>query len=127
MTATSPTAVLIVDDEPDHAFIARRVLLDLAPGVEVEVVSARAGLEELLLGAPQGALVLLDRLLGGIETYPALEVACTARPDLRIALLSAWLTPEEGSRARTAGAYRALEKPGTLQGWRDALRELLEG
>jgi DNA-binding NtrC family response regulator len=119
--------VLIVDDDPDHAFIARHVLLGLAPEMEVRVLSALEGLAAELSAAPAGSLVLLDRLLAGVETYGALEETRAARPDLRVALLSAWLTPEEEERARSAGATAAAEKPATLDGWRALLRGLLGG
>ena len=122
-----PSTVLIVDDDPDHAFIARHVLLGLAPGLEVRVLTTLEGLARELSAAPAGALVLLDRLIAGVETYPVLIEARTARPDLRVAVLSAWLTPEEERRARLAGASTAAEKPGTLDGWRALLGGLLAG
>lgn len=128
MTAEAFTSiVLIVDDDPDHAFIARHVLLGLAPDLEVRVLTALEGLAAELSAAPAGSLVLLDRLLAGVETYGALEETRAARPDLRVALLSAWLTPEEESRAMSAGATATAEKPATLDGWRALLRGLLAG
>ena len=121
------STVLIVDDDPDHAFIARHVLLGLAPDLEVRVLTALEGLAIELSAAPAGTLVLLDRLLAGVETYGALQETRAARPDLRVALLSAWLTPEEKARARAAGATATAEKPATLDGWRTLLRGLLAG
>jgi DNA-binding NtrC family response regulator len=120
-----PMTVLIVDDDPDHAFIARHVLLGLAPELEVRVLTALEGLAIELSAAPAGSLVLLDRLLAGVETYGALAETRAARPDLQVALLSAWLTPEEESRAMSAGATATAEKPSTLDGWRVLLRGLL--
>lgn len=122
-----PSTVLIVDDDPDHAFIARHVLLGLAPDLEVRVLTALDGLARELSTAPAESLVLLDRLLAGVETYAALEEARALRPDLRVALLSAWLTPEEEARAYLAGAATAAEKPATLDGWRALLGGLLAG
>src|SRR5215211_7223712 len=98
-----PSTVLIVDDDADHVFIARHVLHGLAPSIEVRVLTALEGLARELSAAPTGSLVLLDRLIAGIETYPALIETRVARPDLRVAVLSAWLTPEEERRARVAG------------------------
>ena len=122
-----PSTVVIVDDDPDHTFIARHVLLGLAPHLEVRVLTTLEGLARELSAAPAGTLVLLDRLIAGVETYTALTEARAARPDLRVALLSAWLTPEEERRARLAGAAAAAEKPGTLDGWRALLGGLLAG
>ena len=126
-TGALPASVLIVDDDPDHAYIARYVLLGLAPQLEVRIFTALAGLARELAAAPADSLVLLDRLLAGVETYAALEEARAARPDLRVALLSAWLTPEEEQRARSAGATTAAEKPASLDGWRALLGGLLGG
>lgn len=121
MTATH---VLIVDDEADHALIVRHLLGALAPGAVIETIEVADGLAERLRDVPAGAAVLLDRLLGGVETLPVLE-GLAAREDLRVALVSAWLPPEEERRALEAGAFLATTKPATLDGWRALLRELL--
>ncbi len=125
--AAEASAVFIVDDEADHALIARHVLRGLAPNVDVHVLSALEGLAVELASAPVGAAVLLDRMLGGVESYATLRAVLEARPDLRVTLVSAWLTPEEAARARDAGAADAAEKPGTLEGWRALLRVVLAG
>lgn len=120
----SATHVLIVDDEADHALIVRHLLGSLAPGAVIETIEGADGLAERLRAAPDGAIVLLDRLLGGMETLPVLE-DLGGREDLRIAVLSAWLPPEDERRALEAGAFLATTKPATLDGWRALLRELL--
>jgi DNA-binding NtrC family response regulator len=117
--------VFIVDDDVDHAFIARHVLRGLAPDADVRVLHALDGVARELAAAPAGTLVLLDRLLGGVETYGVLAETHATRPDLHVALLSAWLTPEEEARARAAGAAAASEKPSTLDGWRALLGSLI--
>ncbi len=123
--ASMPGAVFIVDDEADHALIARHVLRSLAPDVEVRVLGALEGLARELATAPEGSAVLLDRMLGGVESYPALRESLALRPDLQVTLVSAWLTPEEAGRAREAGATAAVQKPDNLEGWRALFRTLL--
>ncbi len=123
----TPSAVFIVDDEVDHALIARHVLRGLAPDMDVRVLSALEGLAVALASAPPGAAILLDRMIGGVESYATLRAVLEARPDLRVTLVSAWLTPEEAARAREAGAADAAEKPGNLEGWRALFRGLLAG
>ena len=120
-----PTAALIVDDEPDHALIIRRLLADLAPGLPIEVVATLEELQPRLDETPGGALVLFDRLLGGIEVLPALRALANTRSDLTIALLSAWLSEEDEAAALKAGAEVAEQKPTTLEGWRSLLGGLL--
>ena len=87
-----PSAVFIVDDEADHALIATHVLRGLAPEMDVRVLSALEGLAVALASAPAGAVVLLDRMIGGVESYATLRAVLEARPDLRVTLVSAWLT-----------------------------------
>lgn len=123
--AGAPSAVYIVDDEADHALIARHVLRGLAPDLEVRVLPALEGLAVELAAAPAGAAVLLDRMIGGVESYATLREVLVGRPDLRVTLVSAWLTPEEAVRAREAGAAAAQEKPASIEGWRGLFRRLL--
>jgi DNA-binding NtrC family response regulator len=118
--------VVIVEDEIDHAIIIRHVLADVAPGVSVEVMTDPLRLEERLLGVPQGALLLMDRRLGPLESVDLLPLLSASRPDLRIAILSAALPGEERERALRFGAFEAVEKPGSLDGWRGLLRRLLD-
>ncbi|MCC6237132.1 MAG: response regulator [Dehalococcoidia bacterium] len=125
--ATTPRTVFIVDDEADHALIARHVLQGMAPDIDVRVLSALEGLAAELASAPRDSAVLLDRLIGGVESYPTLQEVVAARPDVRVTLVSAWLTPEEARRAREAGASVATEKPGSLEGWRALFRSVLGG
>ncbi len=121
----APGTVFIVDDEPDHALIARHVLRGMAPELEVRVLSTIEGLARELAVAPPGSAVLLDRLLGGVESYATLREVAAGRPDLRFTLVSAWLTPEEAERAREAGAADAAQKPANLDGWRTLFRGML--
>jgi DNA-binding NtrC family response regulator len=120
-----PSAVLIVDDEVDHAFIVRRMLADVAPDLPVEVITHPSGIASRLLEAPEGALVLMDRRLGPTESLDLLPGLREARPDLAVAILSAALVDEDRERALRLGALDAAEKPGTLDGWRTLLTGLL--
>lgn len=123
--ASAAGTVIIVDDEADHALIARHVLRGMAPDLDVRVLSALEGLTSELASAPRDTAVLLDRLIGGVESYATLQQVVTDRPDVRVTLVSAWLTPEEAQRAIDAGATAATEKPGSLDGWRALFRSML--
>ena len=130
MTAVRwPPAVLVIDDEHDHALIVRELLAAAAPGLTVELVSGPdpdpAELPPAIGDAPAGALVRVDRLLAGRECYPLLGRCARERPDLTLAVLSAALSPEERDRALAAGAHEAAQKPATLVEWRGLLGRLL--
>ncbi|MEX2229861.1 MAG: response regulator [Dehalococcoidia bacterium] len=117
--------VVIVDDEVDHAIIIRRVLAAIAPYAAVDVMTDPHAVEDRLIQAPPRALLLMDRMLAGRQSIDLIPGLLRARPDLSIALLSAALSDEDRKRALAAGAVAAAEKPGTLDGWRMLLRELL--
>ena len=122
-----PAALVIVDDNTDHAWIVRHVVADVAPGFPVIAVhdpGLQLGGLEL---APAGAVVLLDRVLLGVDGIALLPALHVARPDLRLVLWSAVLSEQDRARALAAGASAVLEKPLGLEGWRTLLVGLLDG
>ncbi len=125
ISVSQPPAALIVDDEPDHAMIIERVLATLAPALDVRVVALDDLERRLCEEAPAGALVLMDRMLGGREIYGTLHAVRERRDDLTIGLLSASLSDLDRQRALRAGAHEAAEKPASLEGWRTLLGRLL--
>ena len=118
-------AVIVVDDEPDHAMVVRLVLLGLAPHAAVSVVTDTRQMVEDIKAAPKGALVLVDRLLGAYDGAAVVHAVRQARKDLCLVLLSAFMSDEDRERALAAGADAAVEKPGNLAGWRGLLSGLL--
>ena len=122
---SQPPAALIVDDEPDHAMIIERVLATLAPTLDVRIVALDDVERRLCEEAPVGALVLMDRMLGGREVYGTLHAVRERRDDLTIGLLSASLSDLDRERALQAGAHEAAEKPASLDGWRMLLGRML--
>ncbi len=120
------TRVAIVDDEVDHAIICRMVLAQVAPGVAVEVFTDTHELEPKLLGLPPRTLVVIDRVLGRLESFGLVERLLAARDDLTVVLVSAALRAEDRQRALDAGAVQAAEKPGDLPAWRAFFSGLLE-
>ena len=120
-------AVLIVDDEADHALIVEYVFAETAPDLPVESVGSPAEAAQRIVDAPQGALILVDRLFGGADSIPALREMRALRSDLRLVLLSAALSDEDRLAALRSGAERAEEKPRSLKGWRELISALIEG
>lgn len=117
--------VVIVDDDIDHAVIARMVLGTVAPDAAVLTLTDPRGLEASLIAAPQDALVLIDRVLDLAESYPLIRRVGATRPDLRFVMLSAALSAQDATRAREVGVLEAAEKPGSIAGWRELLTRLL--
>jgi DNA-binding NtrC family response regulator len=123
MSAGRP--VLIVDDDPDHAVIARMVVASVAPARAVETCMDPRGAATRLMQAPDSAVVLIDRVLGGAESIPLVRETVAARPDLYLVVLSSSLLPDAQARALAAGAREAVEKPGSLDGWRSLVSGVL--
>lgn len=119
--------IIIVDDDIDHAVIMRTVLSMVAPAADVSVVTDTRDVDAQLLRAPEGAVVFMDRMLPGGEAFPVVAAVTSARPDLRITLLSAALDDVDRDRALRAGAVAGVEKPGSLDGWRALFAEVLGG
>lgn len=125
MTALGPSIVIVVDDV-DHAVIARIVVQRVAPHAAVSVLTDPRSVPFGLIEAPHGALVLMDRMLGGLDVTASLPAICTRRPDLRIVLLSSSLDERARLDALAGGAVSATEKPPTLAGWYALVSSLLD-
>lgn len=122
----APPPIVIIDDDVDHAVIARTVLSMLAPNADVDVITDMRVVAERLKVLPPRTLVLIDRLLDTVESYPLIAELTTNRTDVRVVMLSAAMSPEDARRARDAGAMVAAAKPGGLVAWKSLLSGVLE-
>ena len=118
-------SVVIVDDEVTLAVVMRTLVQQTWPDARVTVFIEPQDLAPRLLEVPVGSVVLMDRRLGGVESYAIIRTLLDARPDVRVAMLSASLGPEEITRARHAGAFAAYEKPAGLSEWRQLLAQVV--
>lgn len=118
-------AILVVDDDADHMLIIRTILSLLAPDAQVQACADGPTLLARLAQMPPGALVLIDRRLGRVESFEVIAEARRRRPDVAIVMLSAALSVADRARALAAGACTAVEKPASLGGWRNVLGALL--
>lgn len=118
--------VLIVDDEIDHAVILRAVIASVAPDSSTDICTDPSRLPGALLEAEPRAVVFIDRLLHGVESFGYLPDVTRRRPDLYVVVLSSALSEEDQQRARSAGAAGAIEKPGSLALWRALVTRVLD-
>ena len=117
--------IVIVDDDDDYVMVARLLLARLAPEAAVTAYGSRAEFLADMQGVARGALVLLDRCLGGSESFDLLPELVRRRPDLDTVMLSARLAPADRARALHAGAIDGAEKPDSVKGWRRFLDRVL--
>lgn len=125
--ALTRPALTVVDDDPDHAAIALHVAARLRPGLRACAEHTVEDGRRAIGSAPPGALVLVDRRLGGADGLELVREASRERPDLRLVLLSAVVTDDVRTDATRAGAFEAAEKPARLDGWMALLERLLPG
>jgi len=126
MTPLRASAVLIVDDDADHAWIVRVMLRTMCPNLPVEVCGDLGVLDLATAALPGGSLVLMDRMIRGAETFDRVVDLHARRPDLAIVMMSAMFTSVDRAYAIACGAREAMEKPSGLDGWRAALRAIVE-
>ena len=101
MNAGRPVA--IVEDDAAHRDLMTHLLSVVAPGTRVSAFDPERG-DELADELPFGALVLLDRRLGARDSLDLVPALLEARADLRIVLMSAFVTPEDRVACLGAGA-----------------------
>lgn len=118
--------ILVVDDDIDHAVILHAVIASVAPESPTDTCTDPSRLPGVLLEAEPGAVVLIDRMLRGVESFGYLPEVTRTRPDLHIVVLSSALSPDDERRARSAGAAAAIEKPGTVAQWRVLVTQALD-
>ena len=120
-----PQHIVIVDDDVDHAVIARLVLGQIAPDMAVEIITDSRFLIDRLLDVPQDALLLVDRTLDRVDGIAVIASLSRRRADLRCIAVSAAMDEHDRTRALEAGAEAAYEKPSTVAGWHRLFASIL--
>ena len=118
--------LLIVDDEPTIRFALSRYLS--RRGFEVDA-TGEDGEARALMSACSYDFALLDLRLGGSGGYEGFALVRFLReraPGTKIALLTAYGSPEVANEARRCGANMLIEKPVSLQEIDRILREHVE-
>ena len=112
--------VFIVDDEPAHAGLIEILIDDIAAGTPTTIVDP-TDVDSIAGSAPFGSQLLLDRRLGTRDSLDVVQHLSEDRPDIRVTLMSAFITESDRIEARAAGASAVFEKPMDLDGWRNQL------
>ena len=116
--------VLIVDDEKN----IRLTLTQATNSLGVVVDTAASGSEALAkLEKCSFGLMLLDLKMPGRSSMEVLDGALLLQPELRVIVFSAHGTPEVAADAIKRGAIDFVEKPFTLEEFRDMLRQAFGG
>lgn len=116
--------IVIVDDDESHRDLIAHLVGMVSPQSPVTPIGPE-DVGELEDVAPFGALILLDRRLGATDSLALIAPLRRVRPDLRVALMSAFVTAEDRAACLEGGATTVFQKPGDVNGWRSILMSLL--
>ncbi len=103
--------VLIVDDDPMVVESCRRILV--AEGIELTVAGSADYAESILIAEAPFDLMLTDIKMPKQDGFHLIARARAAHPDLRVLMMTGYLTPETVERGRQCGANGFIAKPFT--------------
>lgn len=109
MPESTPRHVLLVEDDPDHAWILKALLVAIGFVVLVAVDLARA--REALAAPTTIDAVVLDVVLPDGDGLELCREVKAQRPELPVIVLTAWVSPQSRTAAMAAGADAFLLKP----------------
>jgi two-component system, cell cycle sensor histidine kinase and response regulator CckA len=118
--------VLLIDDEAVLRDVAGRALT--AGGLRVlQASGGQEGLELFQAYRDEIALVLLDRVMPGLDSTETLAAIRQVRPDVKVLLMSGYDRSEALRRFREPDLAGFLQKPYTLHTLLDAVGRALSG
>jgi CheY-like chemotaxis protein len=119
-------AVVLVEDEPDILIILHRSLRDLIGGTSHEVVTCISGADALAQVALRHVpLVITDYKMPGLNGLQLTTAIKETSPDTKVALTTAYATPELERKAREQQVDYYLPKPYQLVQLEAIIREVL--
>lgn len=107
------TKILVVDDEPDVDRLMRQTLRRRLRSGDLELLSARSGVEALALLDDHGdvEIALCDLNMPRMDGFVLLERLRERHPSVRAVMISANGDPASVASARVRGAVDFLVKP----------------
>jgi CheY-like chemotaxis protein len=129
-------AILIVDDDPDDAYLIKRSVLGLHPKPAVQCVTSGTQLKDYLDGEgrytdreafPYPGLILLDLRMPGMNGFEVMEWLKSEplHSTIPVIVVSSFDRQQEIRRSYQLGARTFLSKPVHPENIRDAIRALM--
>ncbi|MDO9285875.1 MAG: response regulator [Aquabacterium sp.] len=109
--------VLVVDDQRDTLVTVQALLQRLGVGSQGRIAAARSGADalDMLIAARENGLpfdlMLLDWVLPDLDGAEAMRRAQALQPGLRVAVMTAYGSPQVHATARALGGIDLLDKP----------------
>jgi two-component system response regulator (stage 0 sporulation protein F) len=108
--SSSRPAIVLVEDEPDILIILQRLLRYTASAYEIiSVANPHEALDQI--AGRSVALLITDYNMPGMNGLQLTATVKQQSPGTRVALITAYATPEMEQQARAAGADYYLTKP----------------
>jgi DNA-binding NtrC family response regulator len=102
--------ILIVDDEPNLAFLLAENLVDLGPDYEIEVCNSSA--DALVLNKEKPFdLVITDLMMPEINGLTLSKYLIQQKPEIKLILVTAYGNEEIAIRAKNLGISSYITKP----------------
>jgi DNA-binding NtrC family response regulator len=118
--------ILIVDDEPNLAFLLAENLVDLGPNYEIEVCNSSA--DALTLNQEKSFdLVITDLMMPDINGLALTKYLTQQKPELKLILMTAYGNEEIALKAKKLGISSYITKPFAMEDMLIAVQTALEG
>ncbi|MBN1993615.1 MAG: response regulator [Anaerolineae bacterium] len=117
--------ILIVDDEPNLAFLLAENLLDLGPDYEIEVCNSSADALALNKTKPFD-LVITDLMMPEINGLTLTKYLIQQKPEIKLILITAYGNEDVALKAKNLGISSYITKPFAMEDMLTAVQTALE-
>jgi len=117
--------ILIVDDEPNLAFLLAENLVDLGPDYEIEVCNSSADALALNKARPFD-LVITDLMMPDINGLTLTKYLIKQRPEIKLILITAYGNEDVALKARKLGVSNYITKPFEMEDMLEAVHAAFE-
>ena len=117
--------ILIVDDEPNLAFLLAENLVDLGPDYEIEVCNSSADALSLNKAKPFD-LVITDLMMPDINGLALTKYLFQQQPEIKLILITAYGNEDIAMKAQNLGVSSYITKPFEMEDMLEAVQSALE-
>jgi two-component system response regulator AtoC len=117
--------ILIVDDEPNLAFLLAENLVDLGPNYEIEVCNSSADALALNKANPFD-LVITDLMMPDINGLALTKYLTQQQPEIKLILITAYGNEDIAMKAKKLGISSYITKPFAMEDMLIAVQLALE-